>query len=151
RDRLSCGGGDARAYTQPEERPPLRRALRQGFGGEGGRVIRFALVCESAHDFESWFRDGAAYEEQRERGLLSCPVCQSAKIEKAIMAPQVARKDRGETSAPAPAVAAEPAPVALMTPEQAQLRAKLKELRELMVRNSDDVGEKFAEEARRMH
>jgi len=116
-------------------------------------VIRFALVCESAHTFESWFRDGEAFDEQRERGLLSCPVCQSTTIDKAIMAPQVARKDRGALPPPnaetPPAV--EPAPVALMTPEQAELRSRLKELRDLMLRNSDNVGTKFAEEARRMH
>lgn len=113
-------------------------------------MIRFALACEAGHTFESWFRDGTAFEDQRERGLLTCPVCQSASIDKAIMAPQVARKDR--MAAPPPAtVEPGPAPVALITPEQAELRTRLRQLRELMTRNSDDVGDKFAEEARRMH
>ena len=112
-------------------------------------MIRYSLACEAAHSFESWFRDGAAYDEQRERGLLTCPVCGSIKVEKAIMAPQVARKDR--EAAPPTSEAATPAPVALLTPEQTQLRAKLRELRELMTQNSDNVGDKFAQEARRMH
>ena len=113
-------------------------------------MIRFALACEAAHSFESWFRDGAAYDTQRERGLLTCPVCGSAKVEKAIMAPQVARKDR-EAAPPPVNDPAPPAPVALLTPEQALVRTKLRELRELMTQNSDNVGDKFAEEARRMH
>jgi len=112
-------------------------------------VIRFSLACEAAQSFESWFRDGAAYDEQQERGLLTCPVCGSSKVEKAIMAPQIARKDR--EAAPPPNDASSPAPVALLTPEQTQLRAKLRELRELMTQNSDNVGDKFAQEARRMH
>ena len=113
-------------------------------------MIRFTLVCEAGHTFESWFRDGTAFDDQRERGLLTCPVCQSASIDKAIMAPQVARKDRTAITPPA-VVEPSPAPVALMTPEQAELRTRLRQLRELMTRNSDDVGDKFAEEARRMH
>jgi hypothetical protein len=114
-------------------------------------VIRFTLVCEAAHSFESWFRDGAAYDEQRERGLLTCPACGSLKVEKAIMAPQVARKDREAAPREPASEASAPAPVALLTPEQTQLRTKLRELRELMTQNSDNVGDKFAQEARRMH
>ena len=86
-------------------------------------MIRFSLACDKGHVFESWFRDGASFDEQAERGLLSCPVCASAKVGKAIMAPQVARRDRE----PPPA---EPArPVALVSPEEATVRVKLRELR----------------------
>jgi len=108
-------------------------------------VIRFSLACDQGHVFESWFRDGASFDDQAERGLLSCPVCSSAKVGKAIMAPQVARKDR----LPVPQ---EPArPVALVTPEEAAMRAKMRELRAMLTEQSDYVGEKFADEARRMH
>ncbi len=108
-------------------------------------MIRFTLACDKGHDFESWFRDNASYEDQAARGLLSCPVCQSANIGKAVMAPQVARKDRG-AGAPAPE-----ASHALVSPEAAELRQRIRELRAALTRDSDYVGEKFADEARKMH
>src|SRR6476659_8380910 len=60
-------------------------------------MIRYALVCERGHDFESWFQDSAAYDKQVKRGLVTCPQCSSAKVEKAIMAPRLSRtaKKRG--------------------------------------------------------
>jgi len=109
-------------------------------------VIRFSLVCDQGHEFESWFRDGSSYEDQAERGLLTCPHCGSAKVGKAIMAPQVARKDRE-----APPPAAPPQPVALMSAEEQALRAKVRELRAMLTDKSDYVGEHFASEARKMH
>jgi hypothetical protein len=121
-------------------------------------VIRYALTCDRGHGFESWFQDSAAYDKQAARKLVTCPICGSVKIEKAIMAPQLSRTDkRGAPPASAPdaaPVAAEPAekaPVAMMSPQERELRAKLKELRDHIVRNSDYVGQKFPEEARRMH
>jgi hypothetical protein len=109
-------------------------------------VIRFSLVCDQGHAFESWFRDSSSYDEQAERGLLSCAHCASTKVSKAIMAPQVARKDR-EPAAPVAA----PQPVALMSPQEQELRAKVRELRAMLTEKSDYVGDKFATEARKMH
>ncbi|OYW99829.1 MAG: hypothetical protein B7Z14_10820, partial [Bosea sp. 32-68-6] len=60
-------------------------------------MIKYALICEQAHDFESWFATSASFEEQARRGFVSCPVCNSIKVERAIMAPHVARTDRGKT------------------------------------------------------
>jgi hypothetical protein len=111
-------------------------------------VITYSLVCDSGHDFESWFSRSSAFDEQRERGLLSCPRCGSAKVEKAVMAPRVARKDKRGEAAPEPD---KPAPVALLSTEEAEMRAKLRELRNHLTRNSDYVGPRFAEEARKMH
>ena len=54
-------------------------------------MIRYALVCERKHNFEIWFSDSGDYDKQRKRGLVTCPVCDSKKIEKAIMAPSIAR------------------------------------------------------------
>ena len=104
-------------------------------------MIRFSLVCDRGHEFESWFRDSAAYDDQAERGLLNCAHCGSDKVGKAIMAPQVARKDR-ETL---------PQPVALTSPEEQALRAKVRELHAMLTAKSDYVGDKFAAEARKMH
>ena len=119
-------------------------------------MIRYALSCHKGHDFESWFPSSAAYDKQAKRGLVSCPLCGSAKVEKAIMAPRLARKDKStpimapvEEAAPAPAAA--PAPVAMISPREKEFRAKLKELRDHLTSNADNVGKKFPEEARKMH
>jgi len=89
-------------------------------------VIHYALVCDKGHSFESWFASSTAFETQAERGLLGCAVCGSQHVERAIMAPQVARKDREAKDAPA---VAKEQPVALVSPQEAALRAKLRELR----------------------
>jgi hypothetical protein len=121
-------------------------------------MIRYALICEKGHDFESWFQDSAAYDKQAKRGLVTCPQCGSAKVEKAIMAPRLsaAAKKRGAPiQAPAPAeTSATPvpsAPVAMISPQEQEFRSKLKELRDHLTKNADNVGPKFPEEARKMH
>ncbi len=119
-------------------------------------MIRYALSCHKGHKFESWFQDSDAYDKQAKRGLVTCPQCGSAKVEKAIMSPRLAgsRKRDMQDDAPAPAVsteAADKAPVAMMSPQEQEFRAKLKELRDHITKNADDVGPKFPEEARKMH
>lgn len=120
-------------------------------------MIRYALACDRGHSFESWFANSAAYDKQAKRGLVTCPVCGSPKVDKAIMAPRLVRKDRDRPqSAPAEVPAAAPAaedktPVAMMSPQEHEFRAKLKELRDHLVKNADNVGPKFPEEARKMH
>jgi hypothetical protein len=122
-------------------------------------MIRYALICEKSHDFESWFQDSAAYDKQVKRGLVTCPQCGSAKVEKAIMAPRLsatAKKRGGPIQAPAPTVEssttpASSAPVAMISPQEQEFRAKLKELRDHLTKNADNVGPKFPEEARKMH
>jgi len=122
-------------------------------------MIKYTLVCDKKHEFESWFADSAAFDKQAKRKLVTCPICDSAKVEKAIMAPRVAAK-KGRVAIEMPAPAAEapaatpapvPAPVAMISPIEQEFRAKLKELREHLVKNADNVGEKFPEEARKMH
>jgi len=119
-------------------------------------MIRYALVCEKGHGFESWFQDSAAYDKQAKRGLVTCPQCGSAKVEKAIMAPRLsgtAKKRRASVEVPAPTAEAPPtpAPVAMISPQEQEFRAKLKELRDHLTKSADDVGAKFPEEARKMH
>jgi hypothetical protein len=116
-------------------------------------MIRYALVCEKGHDFESWFQDSAAYDKQNKRKLIACPHCGSAKVEKAIMAPRLAGSRKREmTAEPAAAAPApEKSPVAMISPQEKELRSKLKELREHLTKNADHVGPKFSEEARKMH
>jgi len=122
-------------------------------------MIRYALLCEKGHAFESWFQDSTAYDKQAKRGLVSCPHCGSAKVDKAIMAPRLAgsRKSAAPIEAPGEVPAAVPekpqekAPVAMISPQEQELRAKLKELRDHLTKNADHVGTKFPEEARKMH
>jgi hypothetical protein len=102
-------------------------------------MIRFSLSCDHDHDFDGWFRDNDDFDKQKKRGLVSCPVCNSSKVEKALMAPSVQTARKREK-------------VALgMSAEQKQLMGKLKELTDKMKENADYVGDKFAEEARKIH
>ena len=121
-------------------------------------MIRYALICQQGHQFESWFQDSAAYDKQAKRGLVSCPHCGSAKVEKAIMAPRLAStaRKRGKPieapeTAPETTPTPAPAPVAMISPQEQEIRAKLKELRDHLTKNADNVGAKFPEEARKMH
>ena len=117
-------------------------------------MIRYALICEQGHDFESWFQDSAAFDKQTKRALVTCPQCGSAKVEKAIMAPRLsgAKKRAPQPEAPVPVAATpEKTPVAMISPQEQEIRAKLRELREHLTKNADDVGPKFPEEARKMH
>lgn len=125
-------------------------------------MIRYMLVCDQGHDFESWFQSSAAYEAQSRRALVACPLCGSAKVEKALMAPRLHGTRKGAAPAPAsePAAPATPAapeaapaktPVALLSPQEREFRTKLRELRDHLTRHSDYVGPRFSEEARKMH
>ncbi|MGO4706976.1 DUF1178 family protein [Microvirga sp. 2MCAF38] len=107
-------------------------------------MIKYALACEKAHDFESWFPSSEAFETQRKRGFVTCPFCHSDKIEKQIMAPSIARKDKAPVST-------EPQPVAALTEKEREIRAMLRALREQVIQNAENVGTGFAEEARKMH
>jgi hypothetical protein len=118
-------------------------------------MIRYSLHCERGHAFESWFQSSAAYDSQVKRKLVTCPACGSAKVEKAIMAPQiVSKKGRDSTAAAEPASPVDvtaPASTPLMMAQERELRAKLRELRDHIVKNADNVGERFPNEARKMH
>ena len=127
-------------------------------------MIRYNLVCAKGHEFESWFANSAAYDKQARRGLLECPMCGSVKVEKALMTPRLARTRKAGVAISAPpeaepaaapepvAAAPEPAtPIAVISPQERELRAKLRELREHLVANAENVGQRFPEEARKMH
>jgi len=102
-------------------------------------MIRFSLDCRNDHSFDGWFRNSEDFDKQKKRGLIACPECGSAKVEKALMAPAVSTGRKRETMALA------------MNAEQKQAMAQLKALSEKMRENADYVGDKFAEEARKIH
>jgi hypothetical protein len=115
-------------------------------------MIRYALACAKGHSFESWFQNSAAYDKQAKQKLVTCPVCGTHKVEKEIMSPRIAgARKRAEAPAPASDQANEKTPVAIVSPQEHELRKKLKELRAHLTQNADYVGQKFPEEARKMH
>lgn len=98
-------------------------------------MILFTLRCAGGHEFEGWFRDGATFAAQQKAGEVACPECGDTAIEKAVMAPRLGRS-RDENR---PAV------------DPVKLHRALIELRRQVEANCDYVGERFAEEARRIH
>jgi hypothetical protein len=138
-------------------------------------MIKYALICDQGHTFESWFSNAQGYETQVKRGFVECPTCQSKQVSKALMAPAVSTSRRKEAiraqtaamtaaamqaqaqsaaAAPPPAIPAPvetPPPVALLDEGQQALRAMVRELHEKLTENSTDVGDRFTTEARDMH
>src|SRR5918992_1375539 len=117
-------------------------------------MIRYTLRCEKDHPFDGWFRDSAAFDTQAKRGFVACPECGSVRVEKTVMAPSVTRTDaRGTrvTTLPAPVAPEAPQPVALVTEKEREMRAMLRAVKSFVEANSEDVGRRFPEEARKMH
>ena len=102
-------------------------------------MIRFSLACQHDHDFEAWFRSNDDFESQKKRGFVECPECGSNKVEKALMAPAVSTGRKRERMALA------------MGEAQKRAVAELKALSQRMRENADYVGDRFAEEARKIH
>lgn len=103
-------------------------------------MISYTLKCEHDHTFDSWFQSAEAFDKLLAAGMVTCSVCGALGVEKAVMAPRVrpARNAVSPTDRPLSAPAS-PAEQAL-----AEMRKKIEE-------NSEDVGEKFADEARKIH
>lgn len=116
-------------------------------------MIVFDLRCRKEHVFEAWFPDSASFAEQVEAGKVLCPVCGSRKVTKALMAPNVAGT-KGEDKPAQVQAAGKTRPEGAAMAEGAkagELRRLLRELRQHVEQNCDYVGERFAEEARRIH
>jgi len=98
-------------------------------------VIAYNLCCHKGHEFEGWFRDSAAFDKQAAAGQLSCPSCNSARVEKAIMAPAVSGTGKSGKAGL----------------DARQMRQFVTGLRKYVQDNADYVGSNFAEEARKIH
>jgi hypothetical protein len=117
-------------------------------------MIKYALVCQKKHAFEAWFQSSAAFDKQAKRGLVTCPDCGSHKVSKAIMSPRVARRDRDDTprrSKPSAGKTVVPASNTAPSPAAAEMLAMMRKLRDEVTKNADNVGPRFAEEARKIH
>jgi hypothetical protein len=108
-------------------------------------MIRYALICGEGHEFEGWFRDSADFDKQAKAASVACPFCASTAVEKQIMAPAVAATKKG--AAPEP----EKLRVAAPDPRRAAMIEALREMRKSVTENADYVGDKFSEEARKIH
>ena len=102
-------------------------------------MISYSLICENEHKFDAWFGSADAYEAQQQRGIVTCPICDSRDVHKALMAPAVSRSGSEKVA------------LSIGHPQHAQLQAAMRALREKVTSEADYVGDKFAEEARKIH
>lgn len=135
-------------------------------------MIKYQLICEQKHEFEGWFQGSAAYDEQVANGLLRCPLCDSDQVKRALMTPNLASPKRRKPTASSvvePAASAPTAPSSLPPVRQAAVQdraaampseqvqafgaalAELRQLRQKIIKDCRDVGDNFAEEARKIH
>lgn len=110
-------------------------------------MIQFTLKCDQNHRFESWFRSASAFDALVASGHVSCSVCGSAKVSKAMMSPRVST-GKGGTAAPE---VSQPAPVPVLSKPQSDVEKAISALRRKVEATSDYVGTNFAKEARAMH
>jgi hypothetical protein len=102
-------------------------------------VIQYALHCSNGHRYDAWFKNADAFDDQRARGIVTCAVCGDGSVEKAPMAPAVARTNGDKVS------------LSTRQPDAAKLRELLRAYRQKVMSEADYVGDKFAEEARKIH
>ncbi|MFY7960117.1 MAG: DUF1178 family protein [Elsteraceae bacterium] len=118
-------------------------------------MIVYRLRCDAGHEFDGWFRSGDAFDAQAKAGQVECAACGSHAVSKAIMAPNVSKGvSRGESvRLPSPAAEAAMPDAKMMAamPREAALMHMLRALRRQVEANCDYVGEKFADEARKIH
>ena len=108
-------------------------------------MIRYDLVCEKGHEFDGWFSDSASYDKQAKRGLVSCTHCGTIKIQKQIMAPGIGSKSNKKSDT---AVRMSAGPV---DPRAAAMMQMMRDYRKHVEANAENVGNNFAEEARKIH
>ncbi|WIY52524.1 DUF1178 family protein [Devosia sp. YIM 151766] len=102
-------------------------------------MIQYSLQCSKGHRFDAWFKSATAYDEQQARGIVTCAQCGDGQVEKAPMAPNVARSGQ------------ERLPLSSAHPDAAKFREMLRQYRRKVMTEADYVGDRFAEEARKIH
>jgi hypothetical protein len=114
-------------------------------------MILYRLKCKKGHEFEAWFASSGAYDAQEKRGLLSCPVCSTHKVGKALMAPRVAKPARSRPAKTAEGEAPPRQPDTQRLAAHGELAAAMRKLRAEVEAKSEYVGPRFSEEARKIH
>lgn len=105
-------------------------------------MIKYSLQCDNKHGFEAWFSNSTAYEAQARQHQITCPSCGSDRVEKALMAPNIVRKD---------SIRQKPAEITMAQEPPKEVVELLRKVRKLVTENAEYVGRRFAEEARKIH
>ena len=120
-------------------------------------MILYRLRCSKGHEFESWFKDSKTYERQERKSLVGCAVCGDAKVTRAPMAPRLSKRGKSEpvevtaNAAAAPAAPEQQQMAALASKLPRELREALLKVRAEVEKNCEHVGDRFADEARKIH
>jgi hypothetical protein len=109
-------------------------------------MIRYDLICEQGHEFDGWFSDSAAFDKQQKRRLVECTHCGSSKIEKQLMAPGIPSKSNKKSDPVPTQMLAKP-----VDPRAQAMMQMMRDFRAHVEKNSENVGNNFAEEARKIH
>ena len=107
-------------------------------------MIRFDLICANDHEFDSWFASNDAFDQQKFSGLVTCPYCNSDKVEKQLMSPGIPIKNNRRSTDQAQLLANS-------DPKIKQLADNIRKMRKMISENAENVGDNFAEEARKIH
>jgi len=110
-------------------------------------VIRFDLICQHAHEFDSWFASNTAYEEQNQAGLVTCPYCGSDEISKQLMSPSIPAKANVASTSDRQ----QPMLSANQDPAITEMVENIRKMRQQVSENAEYVGKNFAKEAREIH
>ena len=108
-------------------------------------MIVFDVSCSNEHVFEGWFKDSDSFDEQVEAGVVTCPVCGDNHVRKAMMAPRIGGIRKGKDDSPPNAA------MATDNSKMAEFVEVLNQMKKHVEENSDYVGDKFPEEARKIH
>jgi hypothetical protein len=108
-------------------------------------MIVYELICAEEHRFEGWFASAELFERQRDSGLVACPVCASAAVER-LPSARIRRGAQAGSAEPAP-VGPEPKPLAAAQRQQMTLASFI----DHVLRNTEDLGARFPDEARKIH
>lgn len=126
-------------------------------------MIKYQLICNKGHEFEGWFQTSSAFDEQSSDGLLRCPLCDSDKVKRALMTPNLAspKRRRGDETKSYSSEGLPSTPLSEKSPKPApkpddfnmvsSALAELRQLQKKITSECRDVGNNFAEEARKMH
>lgn len=104
-------------------------------------MILFDLICKHSHRFEAWFPSSEQYDKQRKRGLVKCPYCNTTSVKKAIMAPNVQVSKTSKV---------QPKSI-LQENKDIETIKKIKKIKKYIEMNTENVGTRFAEEARKIY
>src|SRR5689334_7321097 len=137
-----CRAGERGPGPHPDAQAS---APDHGRSGRSRTMIRYDLICDKAHAFDGWFRDSEAYDAQRAGGEVQCPVCGSTAIDKRLMTPGIAAKANRRAEGRVPVISTQ------MEGKVAELIEAVRKLRRQVEENADYVGDRFAEEARKIH